>query len=129
MGQIIVIIFKYIIGGLIVDFGAVVAYLVGGEWGLREGVFVAAAYYSALSVLCVMFKETALAQFRRPILTTNFEMRQPFKTESVRPLLFLSRKYTQKTLNEIAGFYGKITDAGISQAARRLQKKEKKMIS
>jgi putative transposase len=37
--------------------------------------------------------------------------------------IYLSRKYTQRTLNDIAGFYGKITDAGISQTARRLQKK------
>jgi hypothetical protein len=80
MGQKIFIIFKYIIGGLIVAFGAVVAYLAGEEWGLREGVFVAAAYYSALGVLFVMFKETALARFKRPILTTNFEMRRPFIT-------------------------------------------------
>lgn len=80
MRQKIFIIFKYIIGGLIVFFGAVVSYLVGEEWGLREGVFVAAAYYSALGVLFVMFKETALARFRRPRLTTNFKMRRPFIT-------------------------------------------------
>lgn len=35
--------------------------------------------------------------------------------------LYLSRKTTQKTLNEIAEFHGKITDAGVSRAARRVQ--------
>jgi putative transposase len=34
--------------------------------------------------------------------------------------LYLVRRYTQKTLNQIADFYGKITDAGVSQAARRI---------
>lgn len=36
--------------------------------------------------------------------------------------LYLSRKYTQKTLNEIAGFYGNITDTGVTQAFTRVQK-------
>ncbi len=36
--------------------------------------------------------------------------------------LYLSRKYTQKTLNEIAGFYGDITDTGVTQAFTRVQK-------
>ncbi|MBA2124595.1 hypothetical protein B9J78_06675 [bacterium Unc6] len=39
--------------------------------------------------------------------------------------LYLSRKYTQKTLNQIADFYGRITDAGVSQAFRRTQNKRK----
>jgi hypothetical protein len=34
--------------------------------------------------------------------------------------IYLSRKYTQKTLNEIAGFYGKITYPGVSQVHRRI---------
>lgn len=36
--------------------------------------------------------------------------------------LYLSRKYTQKTLNQIAGFYGDITDTGVNQAFTRVQK-------
>lgn len=36
--------------------------------------------------------------------------------------LYLSRKYTQKTLNDIAGFYGKIKDTGVSQAFLRIEK-------
>jgi len=36
--------------------------------------------------------------------------------------LYLSRKYTQKTLKEIAAFYGKIKDTGVSQAFMRTGK-------
>lgn len=36
--------------------------------------------------------------------------------------IYLSRKYTQKTLNQIAEFYGKITYTGISQVFRRAEK-------
>ena len=35
--------------------------------------------------------------------------------------LYLSRKHTQKTLNQIASFYGRISDAGVSQAVKRVQ--------
>ena len=35
--------------------------------------------------------------------------------------IYLSRKFTQKTLNQIARFYGKITDTGITQAFKRTQ--------
>lgn len=35
--------------------------------------------------------------------------------------IYLSRKYTQKTLNNIAAFYGKIQYTGISQAFRRTE--------
>ena len=34
--------------------------------------------------------------------------------------IYLSRKYTQKTLNQIASFYGKITYPGVSQVYRRI---------
>ena len=34
---------------------------------------------------------------------------------------YLSRRHTQKTLNQIASFHGKITDAGVSQAFKRIQ--------
>ena len=37
--------------------------------------------------------------------------------------IYLSRKYTQKTLNEIASFYGKIQYTGISQVYRRMEKR------
>jgi len=36
--------------------------------------------------------------------------------------LYLSRRYTQKTLKEIATFYGKIKDSGVSQAFMRTEK-------
>ncbi len=48
--------------------------------------------------------------------------------------LYLSRKYTQKTLNEIAAFYGKIKDTGVSRShkkteqARQEDKKLNKLI-
>lgn len=35
--------------------------------------------------------------------------------------IYLARKYTQMKLGEIARFYGNISDAGVSQAARRTQ--------
>ena len=35
--------------------------------------------------------------------------------------LYLSRKHTQKTLNDIAVFYSKIKDTGVSQAFRRTE--------
>ena len=40
--------------------------------------------------------------------------------------LYLSRTHTQQSLNQIASFYGKITDAGVSQAARRVEEERKK---
>jgi len=36
--------------------------------------------------------------------------------------LYLSRKHTSRKLNQIASFYGKITDAGVSQACKRIDK-------
>lgn len=40
--------------------------------------------------------------------------------------IYLSRKYTGKTLNEIANFYGKIRDTGVSQLCIRLEIERKK---
>lgn len=40
--------------------------------------------------------------------------------------IYLSRKHTQKTLNEIANFYGKITYPGISQVYRRISERRGK---
>lgn len=40
--------------------------------------------------------------------------------------IYLSRKYTAKTLNEIADFYGNIGDTGVSQLCLRLEQKRKK---
>lgn len=37
--------------------------------------------------------------------------------------MYLSRKYTQKTLNEIAVFYGKIQYTGVSQVCGRMEKR------
>lgn len=37
--------------------------------------------------------------------------------------IYLSRKYTQKTLNEIAAFYGKIQYTGVSQIYRRMERR------
>lgn len=39
--------------------------------------------------------------------------------------LYLSRKYTQQTLNSIADFYGKIGDTGVSQAYSKTEKARK----
>jgi len=39
---------------------------------------------------------------------------------------YLSRKYTQQTLNQIASFYGKIKDTGVSQAFKRIEQARKK---
>lgn len=39
--------------------------------------------------------------------------------------IYLSRKYTQKKLNEIAAFYGKIKDTGVSQVFIRTEKERK----
>ncbi|MBT9145934.1 MAG: Chromosomal replication initiator protein DnaA [candidate division WS2 bacterium] len=39
--------------------------------------------------------------------------------------IYLSRKYTAKTLNEIASFYGNIGDTGVSQLCLRLERKRK----
>ena len=40
--------------------------------------------------------------------------------------IYLSRKYTTKTLNEIASYYGNIGDTGVSQLCIRLERKRKK---
>lgn len=40
--------------------------------------------------------------------------------------MYLSRKYTQKTNNEIAAFYGKIGYTGVSQAYRRIENRRGK---
>lgn len=39
--------------------------------------------------------------------------------------IYLSRKYTAKTLNEIANFYGNIGDTGVSQSRLRSERKIK----
>ncbi|MCF7870915.1 MAG: transposase [Candidatus Omnitrophica bacterium] len=40
--------------------------------------------------------------------------------------LYLARKYTQQTLNQIASFYGKIKDTGVSQAFKRTEEERQK---
>ena len=40
--------------------------------------------------------------------------------------IYLSRKYTQKTLNEIANFYGGINYTGVSQVWRRIEMRREK---
>jgi len=40
--------------------------------------------------------------------------------------MHLSRKYTQKTNNEITAFYGKISYTGVSQAYRRIENSQVK---
>lgn len=40
--------------------------------------------------------------------------------------LYLARKYTQQTLNDIAVFYGKIKDTGVGQAFKRTEEARKK---
>jgi REP element-mobilizing transposase RayT len=48
------------------------------------------------------------------------------KSYSRKIAIYLSRKYTAKTLNEIANFYGGIGDTGVSQLCIRLERKRKK---
>lgn len=40
--------------------------------------------------------------------------------------IYLSRKYTQRTLNEIANFYGRIKYTGVSQAWKRMETRKGK---
>jgi hypothetical protein len=60
-------------------------------------------------------------------IKSTVEKNIPFKVREQRRFsLYLSRRFTQKSLKQIAQFYGKITDAGVSQAARRLEKERGK---
>lgn len=53
----------------------------------------------------------------------NVEKEVADKRLSRRIAIYLTRKLTSKTLNEIANFYGKIGDTGISQICRRVESK------
>ncbi len=65
---------------------------------------------------------------KRPCLeniVSRVEEAVPDKILSRKIAVYLSRKHTGKTLNEIASFFGKIADTGVSQLCIRLERKKR----
>ncbi|MCF7872674.1 MAG: transposase [Candidatus Omnitrophica bacterium] len=73
-------------------------------------------------------KEPTLAEIKTRVENKIKDNKKNNKNKRLRRkiILYLARKYTQQTLNQIASFCGKIKDTGVSQAFKRTKQARKK---